>query len=94
MNSFVEKYGSNVLLGPNVALYTAGHPIHPLSRNSGYEYGIGISIGDNVRLGGAVVNPGVQISVKSLKKNRMGLYPNPALGERRGPVQQVGQREK
>lgn len=54
--------GNNVQFAPNVSLYTAGHPIHPDSRNSGYEYGIGITIGDNVWLGGSVVvNPGVHI---------------------------------
>ena len=54
--------GENVQFAPNVSLYTAGHPIHPDSRNSGYEYGIGITIGDNVWLGGnVVVNPGVHI---------------------------------
>lgn len=54
--------GNNVLFAPNVSLYTAGHPIHPDSRNSGYEYGISISIGNNVWLGGnVVVNPGVHI---------------------------------
>lgn len=54
--------GENVQFAPNVSLYTAGHPIHPDSRNSGYEYGIGITIGDNVWLGGnVIVNPGVHI---------------------------------
>ena len=54
--------GNNVQFAPNVSLYTAGHPIHPDSRNSGYEYGIGITIGNNVWLGGnVVVNPGVNI---------------------------------
>jgi acetyltransferase-like isoleucine patch superfamily enzyme len=54
--------GNNVQFAPNVSLYTAGHPIHPDSRNSGYEYGIGITIGDNVWIGGnVVVNPGVHI---------------------------------
>ena len=54
--------GKNAQFAPNVSLYTAGHPLHPDSRNSGYEYGIGITIGDNVWLGGnVVVNPGVHI---------------------------------
>lgn len=45
-----------------MSLFTAGHPLHPDSRNSGYEYGIGITIGDNVWIGGnCVVNPGVTI---------------------------------
>ena len=52
--------GENVMIAPNVSLYTAGHPLHPDARNSGYEYGIGITIGDNVWIGGnTVVNPGV-----------------------------------
>ena len=32
--------GDNCQLAPNVAIYTAGHPVHPVSRNSKYEYGI------------------------------------------------------
>jgi len=56
------KIGDNCLLAPNVALYTAGHPLHPETRNSGYEYGKEITIGDNVWIGGnAVVCPGVHI---------------------------------
>lgn len=54
--------GDNVLFGPNVSVYTAGHPIHPESRNSGYEYGIPVTIGDNVWIGGScVILPGVKI---------------------------------
>ncbi|MCR3760951.1 sugar O-acetyltransferase [Clostridium felsineum] len=54
--------GENVMFAPNVSIYTAGHPIHPESRNSGYEYGIDVIIGDNVWVGGSVViNPGVKI---------------------------------
>lgn len=54
--------GDNVMFGPNVAIYAANHPIHPDSRNSGYESGHKITIGDNVWLGGnVVVNPGVNI---------------------------------
>ncbi|KOF57623.1 galactoside O-acetyltransferase [Clostridium sp. DMHC 10] len=54
--------GENVQFAPNVSIYTAGHPIHPKSRNSGYEYGIKVTIGNNVWIGGSVViNPGVNI---------------------------------
>lgn len=54
--------GKNVMFAPNVSIYTAGHPIHPQSRNSGYEYGIPVTIGNNVWVGGSVViNPGVTI---------------------------------
>ncbi len=54
--------GDNVLFAPNVAIYTAGHPIHPVARASGYEYGASVKIGNNVWIGGnTVVNPGVTI---------------------------------
>jgi len=54
--------GKNAVLAPNVAIYTAGHPLHPDSRNSGYEYGIPVTIGDNVWIGGnTVIMPGVTI---------------------------------
>lgn len=56
------KIGKNVMFAPNVSIYTAGHPIHPDSRNSGYEYGMPVTIGDNVWIGGnVVINPGVTI---------------------------------
>lgn len=54
--------GKNAQIAPNVSIFTAGHPVHPDSRNTGYEYGIGVTIGDNVWLGGnTVINPGVTI---------------------------------
>ncbi|MCH5271047.1 MAG: sugar O-acetyltransferase [Lachnospiraceae bacterium] len=54
--------GDNVQIAPNVSIYTAGHPLHPDSRNSGYEYGIPVTIGNNVWLGGnVVILPGVTI---------------------------------
>lgn len=56
------KIGKCAQIAPNVSIYTAGHPIHPDSRNSGYEYGIAITIGDNVWIGGnSVILPGVTI---------------------------------
>lgn len=54
--------GDSCLFAPNVSIYTAGHPIHPDSRLSYYEYGIPITIGNRVWLGGnVVVLPGVTI---------------------------------
>jgi maltose O-acetyltransferase len=54
--------GNNVMFGPRVSLYTAGHPIDAVIRNEHYEYGKPITIGDNVWVGGNVVfNPGVTI---------------------------------
>lgn len=56
------KIGDNCQMAPNVAIYTAGHPVHPASRNSAYEYGKEIVIGDNVWIGGnTVICPGVTI---------------------------------
>ena len=56
------RVGDNCQMAPNVAVYTAGHPIHPVARNSGYEYGKEVVIGDNVWIGGnAVICPGVHI---------------------------------
>ena len=56
------RIGDNAQIAPNVSIYTAGHPIHPDSRNSGYEYGIDVTIGDNVWIGGnACIMPGVTI---------------------------------
>lgn len=54
--------GDNCQFAPNVSLYTAGHPIYPQTRNTMYEYGKPITIGDNVWIGGnSVVCPGVTI---------------------------------
>ena len=59
--------GDNAQIAPNVSIYTAGHPVHPDSRNSGYEYGIPVTIGDNVWIGGnAVILPGVTIGGNSV----------------------------
>lgn len=56
------KIGDNCQMAPNVAIYTAGHPVHPDSRNTAYEYGIEVTIGDNVWIGGnTVIVPGVHI---------------------------------
>ena len=61
------KIGDNCMLTPNVAIYTAGHPVHPDTRRSLYEYGKPVTIGDNVWIGGnAVVLPGVTIGSNSV----------------------------
>ena len=56
------RIGDNCQMAPNVAIYTAGHPLHPDTRNTAYEYGIEVTIGDNVWIGGnTVICPGVHI---------------------------------
>lgn len=46
--------GDNVLLGPNVSLYTSNHAFDAEERIEGLEQVLPISIGDNVWLGGSV----------------------------------------
>ncbi len=53
---------SNVLVGPNVGFYTAGHPVHYERRKENYEHALPINIGNDVWIGGnTVINPGVTI---------------------------------
>lgn len=50
------------MLAPNVSIYTAGHSLYPNSRTLGYEYGIEVTVGNNVWIGGnTVILPGVHI---------------------------------
>jgi len=56
------KIGEHVMLGPNVQIYTATHPVNPTERLTGKEYAKSISIGDNVWIGGGtIICPGVKI---------------------------------
>lgn len=56
------RIGHNVLLGPNVAIYAAGHPIDFAVRREGLEYAFPVSIGNDVWVGGnTVINPGVSV---------------------------------
>ncbi len=54
--------GDYTMLGPNVTLATAGHPILPELRQQGYQYNMPIHIGKNCWLGaGVIVMPGITI---------------------------------
>ncbi|NLM22302.1 MAG: sugar O-acetyltransferase [Peptococcaceae bacterium] len=54
--------GDNVLFGPNVQIYTAGHPVDPGERLTGLEFAKPISIGNNVWVGGgSIICPGVKV---------------------------------
>jgi galactoside O-acetyltransferase len=54
--------GDYTMLGPNVVLATAGHPILPELRPLAYQYNLPIHIGKNCWLGaGVIVLPGVTI---------------------------------
>lgn len=59
--------GENVMLAPNVQLYTAYHPLDVATRISGLEAASPIRIGDNVWIGGGtIVLPGVTIGDNSV----------------------------
>lgn len=54
--------GDYTMIGPNVVLATAGHPIDPELRKQGLQYNMPVRIGKNCWLGaGVVVMPGVTI---------------------------------
>lgn len=54
--------GKNAMIGPNCQFLTPLHPLDPTERNSGKEYGVPITIGDNFWAGGGVtVLPGVTL---------------------------------
>jgi maltose O-acetyltransferase len=56
------RIGAHCQLASNVQLLAATHPLDPVERRAGWEYGEPITIGDNVWLGGGViVCPGVTI---------------------------------
>ncbi len=56
------RIGNHCLIGPNVGIYTASHPIDRIERRSGAEFGASITIGDDCWIGGhAVINPGVTL---------------------------------
>ena len=54
--------GDCTMLGPNVVIATAGHPIDPELRSRGLQYNLPVHIGRNCWLGaGVIVMPGVTI---------------------------------
>ena len=54
--------GDYTMIGPNVTIATAGHPICPELRERGMQYNLPVRIGRNCWLGaGVVVLPGVTI---------------------------------
>ena len=54
--------GDNVLIGPNVSIYSVTHPFDYIERRKGYIQGKQITIGNDVWIGGnVVILPGVSI---------------------------------
>lgn len=56
------RIGKNAMIGPNCQFLTPLHPLDPIERNSGQEYGSPITIGDHFWAGGGVtILPGVTL---------------------------------
>lgn len=75
LDSASVKIGNNVMLGPNVNIYTATHSIYPSLRNDAEKEGLGslityakpIVIADGVWIGGgSIITPGVKIGANSV----------------------------
>ncbi|MCC8016478.1 MAG: sugar O-acetyltransferase [Clostridiales bacterium] len=54
--------GSNTMIGPNVTIAAAGHPVIQNLRKYGVQFNIPVNIGENCWIGaGAIILPGVKI---------------------------------
>lgn len=54
--------GDHAFIGPNVSVYTACHPLDASERNSGDQWAMPVTIGNNVWIGGsATILPGVTV---------------------------------
>ncbi len=62
----IVRIGDRVLLGPQVQIYTATHPMDPEVRRNGWEMAYPVAIEDDVWIGGgATILPGVTIGAGS-----------------------------
>lgn len=54
--------GDHTMIGPNVTIASAGHPILPELREKGYQFNMPVHIGKNCWIGaGVVIVPGINI---------------------------------
>lgn len=59
--------GDHTMIGPNVTMSSAAHPILPELREHGYQYNLPITIGKNCWIGaGVIILPGVTIGDNSV----------------------------
>ena len=59
--------GSHTMIGPNVTICTASHPLSPALREKGLQYNRPVRIGENVWIGASVtILPGVTIGDRSV----------------------------
>ena len=67
LDEALVTFGDNVLLAPNVSIYTAGHAVNVAQRVAGWEYAYPVTVGHNVWIGGnIVILPGVSIGDNSI----------------------------
>ena len=67
LDEALVTFGGNVLLAPNVSIYTAGHAVNVAQRVTGWEYAYPVTVGHNVWIGGnVVILPGVSIGDNSI----------------------------
>lgn len=61
------KIGDDVLIAPNVSIFTATHLIDPELRPKNADYTKSVTIGNNVWIGGgSIINPGITIGDNSV----------------------------
>ena len=61
------KIGARTLIGPNVQIYTATHPMDHTERAKGIEFAKPVTIGEDVWIGGgAIICPGVSIGDRTV----------------------------
>ncbi len=59
--------GDRVMIGPNVTIATANHPISPELRTRSLQYNRSVTVGNNVWIGaGAIIVPGITIGDNSV----------------------------
>lgn len=59
--------GDYTMIGPNVTITSAGHPVLPQLRQQAYQYNLPVHIGKNVWIGaGAILLPGVTVGDNSV----------------------------
>ena len=69
--------GDSVMIGPNVTIATAAHPILPALRKKAAQYNLPVRIGDNVWIGaGAIILPGVTIGENRAYAHQAGSSPS------------------
>ncbi len=81
------RIGDYTEIGPNVQIYTVGHPIDPALRNGrdGPQYAKPVSISSYVTVGGGAIITGVNNLLDSLSRHPVPLSPSLCLSRSFSP---------